>query len=138
MSIDCREPRALAEFWMAALGYRPADPPPGYSSRDEWFEALGVPRDEWHLAAWIVDPDGVGPSIHLQGVPEPKVVKNRLHFDVDVTDRFGTPLDRRKAEIAAEAERLVALGATRVEEHVFGDRYHVVMTDPEGNEFCLR
>jgi hypothetical protein len=87
----------------------------------------------------IVDPDGVGPRIWFQPVPEGKVVKNRLHLDLDVGGGRGAPLAARRDRVDAEADRLVAAGATRFrvlsEEGV--DHYGVVMQDPEGNEFCL-
>jgi hypothetical protein len=73
----------------------------------------------------LMDPAGVEPRLLLQQVAEPKGGKNRLHFDVHPDD------------VDAEVDRLVALGATRgerIEEH---GTYWVVMTDPEGNEFCV-
>jgi glyoxalase superfamily protein len=75
----------------------------------------------------LVPPDGDGPKLLLQGVPEGKAAKNRMHIDI------------RAVDIEAEADRLVALGATR------GERFDppqfqshwIVMTDPEDNEFCV-
>ena len=63
----------------------------------------------------------------LQGVPEPRVGKNRLHLDIVVDD------------IEAEVERLQALGAHRLDEghQHFGDTLWVRMSDPEHNEFCV-
>jgi predicted enzyme related to lactoylglutathione lyase len=60
-------------------------------------------------------------------VPEDKAVKNRMHFDIEVAD------------IHAEAERLVSLGATQVSEAPCSEHGStwVLMTDPEGNEFCV-
>ena len=87
----------------------------------------------------LVDPDGVRPRIWFQPVPEGKVVKNRLHLDLGVSGGRQVPLETRRRRVDAEAERLVAAGATRLrvlsEEGV--DHYAVVMADPEGNEFCL-
>jgi hypothetical protein len=72
-------------------------------------------------------------------VPEPKVVKNRVHLDLGVSGGRQVPLPTRRRRVDAEAERLVGAGATRLrvlsEEAV--DHYAVVMADPEGNEFCL-
>ncbi|WP_406072374.1 VOC family protein [Micromonospora sp. NBC_01638] len=64
--------------------------------------------------------------------PEPKTAKNRLHIDIRVPGN-GSP-DERWARIRAEAERLVKAGGSVLEEV---DRHHVVMADPEGNEFCV-
>ena len=71
-------------------------------------------------------------------VPEGKVVKNRVHLDLDVGGGRTTPLATRKARVLAEAARLEAAGATRVrvlEEAI--DHFGVTLQDPEGNEFCL-
>jgi len=82
--------------------------------------------------AWLCDPDGVGPRLSILKVPEPKTVKNRLHIDVRVPGH-GSP-DERWARIRAESERLVKAGGSVLEEF---DGHHVVMADPEGNEFCV-
>jgi len=83
------------------------------------------------------DPNGVGPRLFFQPVPEGKVVKNRVHLDV----RVGTGLvgDERLATLEAECERLVALGASLVEVLRADGVYEscIVMRDVEGNEFCL-
>ena len=100
--IDCADPEDLIPFWMAALGY----------VRDR--------RD----ARGLVDPDGAGPPLWFQRVPEPKTVKNRLHIDAYFDDEAGA--ERRRDE-------LVALGATAVGR--FEDFW--LMNDPAGNEFCL-
>jgi hypothetical protein len=71
-------------------------------------------------------------------VPEGKQAKNRVHLDVRAAP--GLEGDARMAALEAEAERLVAHGATRVERHEPEPPLgagHVVMADPEGNEFCL-
>lgn len=87
----------------------------------------------------IVDPNGEGPRIWFQVVPEEKSIKNRLHIDVNASGGRGSSLDVRRERVEAEAERLVALGATRVrtnsEEGL--DHYAVAMLDPEGNEFDI-
>lgn len=74
----------------------------------------------------LVDEGGTQPKLLLQRVPEPKTRKNRMHLDIECHD------------VAGEAVRLEALGATRVEgpmsEH--GSTW-IVMHDPEGNEFCV-
>ena len=71
-------------------------------------------------------------------MPEGKAVKNRVHLDVRAAP--GLQGEERMAALEAEAERLVGLGATRVERHEPGPPMaagHIVMQDPEGNEFCL-
>lgn len=86
----------------------------------------------------MVDPEGSGPRLFFQRVPEGKRAKNRVHLDVRAAP--GLEGDARMAALEAEAARLVALGATRLDRHEpapplsFG---HIVMADPEGNEFCL-
>jgi hypothetical protein len=90
------------------------------------------------MASASVDPDGAGPRLFFQQVPEGKTAKNRLHLDVRSAP--GLEGDERMAALETEADRLVALGATRVSRsepappmsHGF-----LVMQDPEGNEFCL-
>jgi predicted enzyme related to lactoylglutathione lyase len=74
----------------------------------------------------VAPPEGQpGTRLVLQQVAEPKTVKNRLHLDVIAPD------------IEAEAERLVALGATRGDDYAeLGHRW-IAMRDPEGNEFCV-
>jgi hypothetical protein len=88
------------------------------------------------LAA-AVDPEGKGPRILFQRVPEGKTVKNRVHLDVNVTTP-GIPAADRRSLIDTEADRLVALGATRVEDHESHGDTWTVMQDPEGNEFCIQ
>lgn len=89
-----------------------------------WSAALGWPAEpaddegEWLLRA------PAGPDWLFLPVPEAKAVKNRIHFDF-------TPADQ-----AAEIERLLALGARRVDIGQ-GEQSWVVLADPEGNEFCV-
>nr|WP_243731723.1 VOC family protein [Nocardioides ochotonae] len=74
----------------------------------------------------------------FQRVPEAKSVKNRIHLDVRAAP--GLTGEERMAALEAEAERLVALGARRLERHEPAPPMgagHLVMSDPEGNEFCL-
>jgi predicted enzyme related to lactoylglutathione lyase len=105
--LDCADPVRLAQFWALALGYVDLGTAGSYA---------------------VLVPDGrPGPKLLLQGVPEPKSVKNRMHLDIEVPD------------IEAEAARLVALGARRVQDdhiHEHGTTW-ILMADPEGNEFCV-
>ncbi len=120
--VDCHDPRALAAFWAEVLGYHV------YPEEDDWG---GV-----EIGPWETFPDdfrermreapGV-PTIVFGPVPEGKAVKNRLHIDVSPTDRT----------TAEEVERLLALGATRVDVGQKGDESWTVLADPEGNEFCV-
>jgi catechol 2,3-dioxygenase-like lactoylglutathione lyase family enzyme len=88
-----------------------------------WSDVLGWPAE--------TDDDGdvflratTGPDLLFLRVPDRKVVKNRIHFDL-------TPDDQ-----GAEVDRLIALGARRVDVGQ-GDQSWVVLADPEGNEFCV-
>jgi len=138
VTIDCADPARLAEFWSLALGYRPDDPPAGFASWQAWAEHYGVSEEEMAEGAFIADPDGVGARLAFLRVPEPKVVKNRLHFDVLVGSASGLPPDERWARVTETVDRLTAAGATVVRQDEWQGRpHHVVMADPEGNEFCV-
>jgi len=137
LTIDCADPQAQAQFWAQALHYVGQPPPQGHQTWASWLASLGVPRSEWNDGASICDPDGTGPTLYFQRVPEPKTGKNRLHLDLDIAVR-GDPLAARMADVEAEVVRLAAIGATliaRVSDH---GHFHVAMSDPEGNEFDLR
>ncbi|HZG03858.1 MAG TPA: VOC family protein [Streptomyces sp.] len=104
--VDANDHQALADWWCAALGYerrRPLGHPP--------------PPPEWPVA--IHHPHDAGPVIWFNSVPEPKTVKNRVHFDV-----WG------------DTEELLALGATMVRRRDREIEWDV-LADPEGNEFCV-
>jgi hypothetical protein len=120
VTFDCAEPVRVGRFWCEVLGYVPA---PSAGEDESWFAC--------------VDPTGVGPRLYFQRVPEGKVVKNRVHLDV----RVGTGLvgAERQATLEAEGERLIALGATKVQLLVADEENEscLVMQDVEGNEFCL-
>jgi Glyoxalase-like domain len=137
VTIDCADPAALAEFWAAALGYVLDPPPQGFASWPEALKAWDVPESEWGSASAVVDPTGVGPRVFFQRVPEAKVVKNRVHLDVRASGGPGTPMDARRADVAAATDRLADLGATRHAAMEELGSYWIVMTDPEGNEFCV-
>lgn len=137
VAIDCADPAALSEFWAAAVGYVLQSPPDGFASWPEALAAWGVPESEWNSASALIDPDGAGPRLFFHRVPESKSVKNRLHLDVQTSAGPSASADERRAVIEPEAERLVALGAERVEGIEEMGGYFVVMRDPEGNEFCV-
>jgi hypothetical protein len=138
ITFDAADPAALAQFWAEALGYELEPPPTGFDSWDGFLDSRGVLPEQRNSASAIHDPDGVGPRVFFQKVPEGKSVKNRVHLDL--RKAVGVVEDeRRMARLEAECERLVGLGATRVErfERSAMGLGHIVMTDPEGNEFCL-
>ncbi|MBT2451358.1 VOC family protein [Streptomyces sp. ISL-43] len=116
MAIDCADPDALARFWCAVLGYEVQD-------EDDGIVVIGSP----------VVPEGknqhgpVPPTLTFAHVPEGKTVKNRLHIDVNPTDR----------EQDEEVRRLLDLGARRADVGQTGDESWVTLADPEGNEFCV-
>jgi len=126
ITFDCADPDRLAEFWAAALGWH-IEPMPAVLAR------IVQSRPELAGArAAVSDPLQRSPKLWFQRVAEPKPGKNRMHLDCNTAGR------NREAEI----QRLVALGASvlqRVTEQL-GEYTgsHVVMADPEGNEFCLQ
>ncbi|WP_363326390.1 VOC family protein [Haloactinopolyspora sp.] len=85
-----------------------------------WTGALGyVPHPD--NPAFLLPPDGDGPRVHLDE-------GDRMHLDLSADDA---------AEQAAEVERLIALGATRVPWVYPDDADFVVLADTEGNLFCV-
>jgi hypothetical protein len=137
VTFDTADPGVVAEFWAAALGYQLATPPAPFTSWDEALEAWHVPPDQRNNASAVVDPDGRGPRLFFQKVPEGKQFKNRVHLDVRAAP--GLVGDDRWTALEAAAVRLTALGAS-VLARVDADNVnagHIVMADPEGNEFCL-
>ena len=138
--IDCLDPEPLARFWAAALGYQLEPPPDGFDDWDAYWRDVGVAEDELGGGAdRIVDPDGLGPRIWFQVVPERKQIKNRWHIDISVGGGRAVPIETRRRRVDAEAARLVGLGAVllRALEEDGLDHYAVAMRDPEGNEFDI-
>ncbi|MDF9715723.1 VOC family protein [Nocardioides sp. ChNu-153] len=138
VTFDCGDPAALSAFWCAAVGYERDAPPGGFATWEEALDAWQVPAERRNDASACHDPDGTGPRFYFQRVPEGKTAKNRLHLDLRAAP--GLEGDERMAALEAECERLVALGATRRERHEPDpptSNGFIVMTDPEGNEFCL-
>ena len=146
VTFDAADPRALSSFWRDVLGYVHPGPPgvdvsedaDPLAAWDEFLERVGVPEEQRNTRSALRDPDGQGPSLFFQQVPEDKVVKNRVHLDVRAAP--GLQGEERMAALEAECDRLVALGATRLRRHEPAppmDNGFIVMTDPEGNEFCL-
>jgi hypothetical protein len=138
VTFDCADPVALSEFWAAALGYKVQDPPPGFETWEQALDAWGVPAEQRDSASAAVDPEGKGPRLYFQKVPEGKQAKNRVHLDVRAAP--GLEGDARMTALEEAAERLIARGATKLlrqEPAPPLDAGHIVMADPEGNEFCL-
>jgi catechol 2,3-dioxygenase-like lactoylglutathione lyase family enzyme len=146
VTFDCHDPNALSSFWRDVLGYVHPGPPgvelaegaDPLAAWDEFLDRVGVPQSERNSRSAIEDPDGPGPRLFFQQVPEDKVVKNRLHLDVRAAP--GLQGDERMAALEAECERLLALGAKRLHRDEPAPPMSlgfIVMADPEGNEFCL-
>jgi hypothetical protein len=136
VTFDCADPRALGTFWTEVLGYVVPPPPPGFDSWDAFADTL--PPDQRNERWAAVDPEGVGPRLFFQRVPEPKTAKNRVHLDVRAAP--GLQGEGRMAALEAECARLVALGATRLRRFDPDPPMSagfLVLADPEGNEFCL-
>ncbi len=135
LTFDCADPEGLCAFWAQALGYAQRELPP--EMRAELL-AAGLTEEELADRALAEDESGQGPRLLFQRVPEAKTAKNRLHLDLHAAP--GRMADRD--EVDAEADRLVALGATLLRTHdgAWGPypEYHHVMADPEGNEFCVQ
>ncbi|ACU36953.1 VOC family protein [Actinosynnema pretiosum subsp. pretiosum] len=146
ITFDCRSPKALSTFWREVLGYVHPGPPgvdlpegaDPLKAWDEFLERIGVPESERDDRSAIEDPEGRGPRLFFQRVPENKVVKNRVHLDVRVAPELRG--EERMAALEAECARIVALGATRLGRTDPApplETGFIVVTDPEGNEFCL-
>jgi catechol 2,3-dioxygenase-like lactoylglutathione lyase family enzyme len=137
VTFDCADPAALSGFWGDVLGYPPEAPPAPFASWGEALDAWNVPQENRNDYGAVSDPDKVGPRLFFQRVPEAKTAKNRVHLDVRAAP--GLEGEERMTALEAECNRLVELGATRLERFEPGgvSAGHIVMADPEGNEFCL-
>ncbi len=146
VTFDALDPRALSTFWRDALGYVHPGPPgvvvphgaDPLAAWDEFLERLGIPEGQRNTRSAIEDPAGHGPRLFFQQVLDGKVAKNRVHVDVRAAP--GLSGAERMAALELECERLVALGAKRLrreEPAAPMTAGHIVMADPEGNEFCL-
>ncbi len=107
--LDCADPAAVGDFWSKVLGW-PLVEDEGYW----WLSSTGRP-------------DAPSPLLVFVPVPESKTVKNRVHIDVSPS---GCDQD-------VELERLLSLGARHVDIGQGPDVPWYVLSDPEGNEFCL-
>jgi predicted enzyme related to lactoylglutathione lyase len=107
IAIDAIEPRPVAEFWAAVLGWQIVEE-----------DADGIS---------IAPTDTAWPTIDVFKVPERKGIKNRLHLDLRAD---GTTAEE-------EVKRLLAMGARPVDVGQGSDASWTVLADPEGNEFCV-
>lgn len=137
VTFDCADPAALAAFWCDVLGYAVESPPGDFDTWPAFLASVGVPESEWNSRSAARPVEGDGPRLFFQRVPEGKTAKNRVHLDVRAAP--GLKDAERLAALDAEAERLVALGATVVlrQEPDGLDQACIWMNDPEGNDFCL-
>ena len=138
VTFDCHDPDTLAHFWADLLGYELDPPPPGFDSWEAWLRDQDIPESDWNSASAVSDPDGNGPRIFFQRVPEAKDRKNRVHLDVNAGGPRDTPDEERRPAVDAAVERAIGLGATKVRLVDERGERHYVMQDPEGNEFCLQ
>jgi hypothetical protein len=112
---DCEKPPVLAQFWASLLeGYdvRPYD-----GEEIARLSAIGL-TPETDTTVMV---DGPGPSLCFQNVEGRTRDYNRVHFDIEVSDRPGE-VERLKQE-GASVDRVLPT--------------YTVMRDPEGNQFCL-
>ena len=138
LTFDCENAPVMARFWIIALGYVEKPPPEGWDTWEEWLRHFEVPEEEWDDGASLCDPEGVLPNVGFLKVPERKTTKNRLHLDLQVTGGRHVDREVRTGLIEATVARLVAAGgAVHTRSELQGALDHVVMTDPEGNEFCV-
>ena len=126
---DAADPHALVRFWAAAVRYDLEDHSPvvaqlltgGQIMDGDVVDVEG--RQVFRDLAACSDPEGTGPRLLFQRVPEGKTAKNRVHLDL------------RADDLAAEIARLQELGAVVGE--VQSSEHVVLLQDPEGNEFCV-
>lgn len=107
IAIDAIQPRVVADFWCAVLGWQVIE-------EDVGIISIGPAGGTW-------------PTIDVIEVPERKEIKNRLHLDLRADG----------VETSEELKRLEDLGARRVDVGQGPDVSWIVLGDPEGNEFCL-
>ena len=136
ITVDATDPNRLAEFWGFALGYILQPPPEGFDTWEDFADALDLSTEDRERYGAVIDPQGVGPRILFQKVPEGKVVKNRWHLDIDLIDR-SLPPDQQNRDRNTHIKALIARGAAEVARFDEPVGKWVVMTDPEGNEFCV-
>jgi hypothetical protein len=129
ITFDCENAEVMCRFWSVALQYVEEPPPAGYLSWEDFLRANEIPLPPTGSIGAIVDPENVGPRILFLRVPEKKSAKNRVHLDI----RAGRSDEERNNKV----EQLTAAGAAVVRRVEETGQWWMVMTDPEGNEFCV-
>jgi hypothetical protein len=127
VTIDCTAPHELADWWAEALGWQvePQDEAfirrmveTGAASEADTTKHRGALV--WAVGAAITSPEPGRPRVLFQRVPEPKTVKNRMHFDVGTND----------------VDALIAHGARVLRAKGDEGLGWTILADPDGNEFC--
>src|SRR5882757_2917446 len=108
LCLDANEPQPLARFWAEALHWEV--------------------DEETHGEIGLVPTDDTRFRIVFEPVPDKKTGQNRNHLDLTTTS-----IDDQNETVA----RLLELGARRIDIGQGPDESHVVLADPEGNEFCI-
>src|SRR6266511_3957102 len=108
LCFDADEPRRLAQFWSGLLGWESTDDPGG-----------GVV---------LLPSDDTGFRIRFLPTQERKLGQNRMHFDLT-----STSLEEQQQTVA----KALGLGAQHIDIGQLPEEGHVVLADPEGNEFCV-
>ena len=136
VTFDAADPERLGRFWAEVLGYVPQPPPDGFGTWTEYLDSVDWPVDRRDDFFSIVDREGRRPRLLFERVPEGKTAKNRMHLDVNAG--AGHDGGERDAVVRAEADRLIALGATELRDVTENGEHWIVLQDVEGNEFCVQ
>ena len=107
LAIDANDPRRVAEFWAGVLGWE---------------------LDDSGAAIGLLPADDTGFRLRFPRTLEPKVGANQFHFDI----RSESPEQQRET-----VARALALGGRHHDVGQLPEEEHVVLADPEGNEFCV-
>ncbi|WP_328491860.1 VOC family protein [Streptomyces sp. NBC_00414] len=108
LSFDASRPASLARFWSGVLGWETVDEP--------------------HDGIALLPSDDTGFRLRFLPSQEEKVGQNRMHFDLT-----STSLEDQRQTV----ERALGLGAQHIDIGQLPEEKHVVLADPEGNEFCV-
>jgi predicted enzyme related to lactoylglutathione lyase len=108
LRIDANDPPRLARFWAGVLGWRTVDDPDGGFA--------------------LLPSDDTGFDLRFTRTEEPKAGPNQMHFDLT-----STSLEDQQETVA----RALGLGGRHIDVGQRPEEGHVVLADPEGNEFCV-
>lgn len=117
--VDCVDVQEQARWWAGVLDWQ--------LIYDTPEEAVIIPKDATDEKLTADQWTRVGPGLVFVPVPEGKLVKNRLH--IDLAPHISDDRDAMIAELIARGASLVDIGQ--------GEVSWTVLTDPEGNEFCV-